>query len=741
MPEATSRLRVLIDFIVRNLGDVGRAGSALNNLLTDAQKTGITFLRTGAAVKKGTRGFLTTAEAIGEIAKIQTLSKMKMDAYKDMMETLRLTSDELEEKMRVAHIELKEGGIWWDRIRGKELSVREATGILGRTMKRFKFELLGVLFFGQQLERTLRSWLKPAMEAYGIFDMWNSMLMVAFIPTMEDLAPILYSIMYWFMDLPDPIKEAIGWLLVIGMVAGKVLESFAVLGLGIISLKFTFPWIVKLGGIFGITSTGIKGAVDGVIRTLAGVGPTTAITAKVAAIALFKFAAVAAIVGLIVYSVWKESQHAISLSQKMEMDKRKKDWDSFRTHALMRSIEMRSLIPRIIHRMLYTVGSIVLSVAEFVVTGLWEMAGWVLQAFLWLPKQILNALKEIPGIGDTFKSALEAIEKAEANFLTFHAQVSAEISRRFADASVNAAYNFEKAMQDMRYETTKQMLAMGIPIKEIIAEYGKEEGALKALYQAASEGKISMTELQKALAEQTEATESSTSALDILNSNIYNVSEQLKSFENIGEQAFTTLVDQSQYTANALTADLNEFISNASSKWNFIQQTAENASNEIQTNFSAMTINITDQLSNFQSHAEANITTVNTKYQESLNQMVNSTKNAVAKINSELDKIKKSITTTHTIIVKRVYRTFWRFGGFTFFQAGGIVMRPTLGVLGERGPEAVIPLRKLKGLGGVTINYNPTINITAEITQEIDIDRMMSKVDDYIVGKLKSMVH
>jgi len=48
-------------------------------------------------------------------------------------------------------------------------------------------------------------------------------------------------------------------------------------------------------------------------------------------------------------------------------------------------------------------------------------------------------------------------------------------------------------------------------------------------------------------------------------------------------------------------------------------------------------------------------------------------------------------------------------GGLVPFQHGGIVTRPTAALLGERGPEAVIPLDKAGGLGGVNITVNATI--------------------------------
>jgi hypothetical protein len=40
---------------------------------------------------------------------------------------------------------------------------------------------------------------------------------------------------------------------------------------------------------------------------------------------------------------------------------------------------------------------------------------------------------------------------------------------------------------------------------------------------------------------------------------------------------------------------------------------------------------------------------------------------------------------------------------------GGIVTRPTLAMIGEKGAEAVIPLNKAKGMGGGAV-YNITVN-------------------------------
>ncbi|MCP6719745.1 MAG: phage tail tape measure protein [Patescibacteria group bacterium] len=51
-------------------------------------------------------------------------------------------------------------------------------------------------------------------------------------------------------------------------------------------------------------------------------------------------------------------------------------------------------------------------------------------------------------------------------------------------------------------------------------------------------------------------------------------------------------------------------------------------------------------------------------------------------------------------------------------QHGGIVTRPTLAMIGEAGPEAVIPLRGAAGIGGITINMSGTFMTAREAALE-----------------------
>jgi hypothetical protein len=72
-----------------------------------------------------------------------------------------------------------------------------------------------------------------------------------------------------------------------------------------------------------------------------------------------------------------------------------------------------------------------------------------------------------------------------------------------------------------------------------------------------------------------------------------------------------------------------------------------------------------------------------------------------------------------TETVSRVVATIAA-GGIPKMAEGGIVSRPTLALIGEAGPEAVVPLSKM-GSGGGDVNINVTggLSTSAEIGQSV----------------------
>ena len=58
--------------------------------------------------------------------------------------------------------------------------------------------------------------------------------------------------------------------------------------------------------------------------------------------------------------------------------------------------------------------------------------------------------------------------------------------------------------------------------------------------------------------------------------------------------------------------------------------------------------------------------------------------------------------------------------GIPGLAAGGIVTQPTLAMIGEGGPEAVIPLDRMGGGGsGITVNVMGGLSTSAEIGQAV----------------------
>jgi len=75
------------------------------------------------------------------------------------------------------------------------------------------------------------------------------------------------------------------------------------------------------------------------------------------------------------------------------------------------------------------------------------------------------------------------------------------------------------------------------------------------------------------------------------------------------------------------------------------------------------------------------------------------------------------------------------FGKWAKLGGGGIVTGPTPAIIGEKGPEAVIPL---SGEGG-GISFSPIINIDANVSSDVDIDHLASRVSEVMYSDLRRL--
>jgi len=81
-------------------------------------------------------------------------------------------------------------------------------------------------------------------------------------------------------------------------------------------------------------------------------------------------------------------------------------------------------------------------------------------------------------------------------------------------------------------------------------------------------------------------------------------------------------------------------------------------------------------------------------------------------------------------------KAFKWLAGIVGLQEGGIVTRPTLTRLGERGPEAVIPLTGPHAGGAVSINYAPTISVSST-GGGINVDAIASAINERLFEDLR----
>ncbi len=138
-------------------------------------------------------------------------------------------------------------------------------------MRGFRMELLGVMFFGMSVQRLFTGLLRPALEVFGVFDLWQSMLTILFLPAGEKVMNWMIKLFDWFSQLSPEAKSAISEIALLGVAVGTVLMVAGTMGLGVGSLILFAKEINKL---FPDAITHLKG-MNGILTKVAGVGLIT----------------------------------------------------------------------------------------------------------------------------------------------------------------------------------------------------------------------------------------------------------------------------------------------------------------------------------------------------------------------------------------------------------------------------------------------------------------------------------
>jgi len=148
-------------------------------------------------------------------------------------------------------------------------------------MRGFRMEMLGVMFFGMNMQKFFSGLLKPALDMVGAFNIWNTTLAVLFLPTaLTLLEKVFIPLMDFFINLPEPMQKAIGGFALLGLGIGAVLQTIGSLALGLGSVILLFSEMNFGKTVSGLSNVGTmagtaKGGLNmlwGTAMKLAGMG-------------------------------------------------------------------------------------------------------------------------------------------------------------------------------------------------------------------------------------------------------------------------------------------------------------------------------------------------------------------------------------------------------------------------------------------------------------------------------------
>lgn len=203
--------------------------TGLRNL--DRFRTGI--IQQGQAFKPLRESGLDAGFALGKLNVLQ-------DRYTGYAKQAGVPTYELGRVMRRAGQSFDDYGNIINGVSGKQEKWGAGANKVRGASKRFRMELLSVMFAGMALSRMFSGLLKPSLEAVGIFNIWTNTLKIMFIPISLVLLKVTLALMKVIMGLTEEEKKAIGMVVLLGTVFGFFLMFIGQVGLGLGGLSMLF---------------------------------------------------------------------------------------------------------------------------------------------------------------------------------------------------------------------------------------------------------------------------------------------------------------------------------------------------------------------------------------------------------------------------------------------------------------------------------------------------------------------
>jgi len=616
----------------------------------------------------------------------------------------------------------------------------------------FKMELLSTMFFGMQMQQLGMSLLRPAMKMFGITELFSNVLAVVMLPIMKLIFPYLLGLAKWLMDLGPAGKMVLGFGAMFMVAAGGILYFGSQLGLFIGAvpkifaagrlIKKKFSSIVdflkdsggrmlryararlwpRLAGIFGkgMDLLGLRMKTKGrsVATIFARMGTKLSGTSRMTGMAVgtgmlgpIGMALMGILAAVAIFTVaWS------------------KNWFGIRQKTGAFVVWFSGVYDKWIKPVLFQmgVGIIVLkNTFVFVLTNIRNI--W---SFTWLSIKSI-AFKTWNAILTGVETFINGILLPYRTLYNIGGGVAEKIFGfkipKFPKFDLSA---FKVSTEEVDSELTKVKGSLKSAFTDTAVKTAKDvkwlDGALSGLTGTIKnwgEGMIESGNKMDAEREAKEANAESTNKL----------SEVISNFTGMITGTFTPAVNESTDKINtntdAIISSGNESlktipkIDNLTTSINDTSKAARNAAQALNYSF--------EPALNDQQIALYKVRTA-----------LSYTTSWVYSYIRALNRIPRYI---HTTVHKEIIVTERRgiFGwGFFGLQHGGIVTRPIVATLAEKGPEAVIPLNRAGGasapsLGNITVHN--TYNISG-VSSPDDVEAKIEEANAKLIDDLKAMI-
>ena len=621
----------------------------------------------------------------------------------------------------------------------------------------FKMELLSTMFFGMQMQQIGMSMLRPAMKMFGITELFSNVLAVVMLPVLHLIFPYLLGLAKWLMDLGPAGKMVLGFGAMFMVAAGGIIYFGSQLGLfiGAVPKIFAAVSIVKKGamgmvkalisggrkmilyasaklwprlaGIFGkgmdLLGLGMKTKGRSVTTIFARMGTRLSGTSRMTGMAVgtgmlgpIGMALMGILAAIAIFTVaWS------------------KNWFGIRQKTGAFVVWFSGVYDKWIKPVLFQAGvGIVILKNTFVfvltnIKNIWSFTWLSIKSAAFKTWNTLLAGVEtfVNGMLAPYRILYEKggdVAKGAAKLFGFGLEMP-----KFPKFDLSA---FKVSTEEVDSELTKVKGSLKSAFTDTAVKTAKDvkwlDGALSGLTETmkvAGEGMIESGNKMDAEREAKEANAESTNKL----------SEVISNFTGMITGTFTPAVNESTDKINTNT---DAIISSGNESLKTIPKIND------------LTTSINDTSKAARNAAQA----LNYSFEPALNDQrialykvrtaLSYTTSWVYSYIRALNRIPRYI---HTTVHKEIIVTERRgiFGwGFFGLQHGGIVTRPIVATLAEKGPEAVIPLNRAGGasapsLGNITVHN--TYNISG-VSSPDDVEAKIEEANAKLIDDLKAMI-